>query len=46
MTDEKLNEVCYQHDHLWTSSSENRELHKITSIQEKDFKSWLVKQAV
>lgn len=41
MTDEKLNEVDYQPNHLSTGGKAVRELHKITSIPKKDVKSWL-----
>ena len=36
MTDEKLKEVYYQLDHLWTGGKAIRELPKISSIPEKE----------
>ena len=45
MTDQRLNEVYYQPDHLWIGSKAIRELHKNMSIPKKDVKPWLVKQA-
>ena len=47
MSDEKLKEVYYQLDHLWTGGKAIRELPKISSIPEKeDVKSWLEKQTL
>ena len=46
MTDEKIDKVYYQPDHLWTGVKAVRELYKITSVPKKDFKPWLAKQAL
>ena len=45
MADEKLNEVYYQPDHLWTGSKAIRELQKIKFMPKKHIKRWLTKQA-
>ena len=44
--EEKLYQVCYQPDRLWTGGTAIKELHKITSMSEKDMKSCLAKQAL
>ena len=44
--EEKLYQACYQYDRLWTGGKAMKELHKITSMSEKDIKSWLAKQAL
>ena len=46
MTDEKLNETCYQPNHLWTGGKVIRELRKITSVPKKNVKPWLAKQGL
>ena len=47
MTDEeKLYQAYYEPDRLWTGGKAIEALHKITSMSEKDFKSWLAKQAL
>ena len=47
MTDkEKLSQVYYQPDHLWTGNKAIKEQHKIMFVSKKDFKSWLAKQAL
>ena len=46
MTDEKLNEAYYQPDRLWTGGKAIKELHKITSIPNKDIKPCLTKKAL
>ena len=44
--EEKLYQAYYEPDRLWTGGKAIKELHKITSIQKKDTKSWLAKQAL
>ena len=44
--EEKLYQAYYQPDSLWTGGRAIKELHKITSMQKKDIKSWLAKQAL
>ena len=44
MPDKKLDGAYYQPDHLWTGGKAIRELHKITSIHNKNVKPWLAKQ--
>ena len=47
MTDEeKLYQVYYQPDRLWTGGNAIQELHKITSMSKKEIRSWLAKQAL
>ena len=47
MTDEeKLYQVYYQPDQLWTGGKAIKELHKITSMSKEDIRSWLAKQAL
>ena len=47
MTDEeKLYQAYYELDCLWTGNKVIKELHKITSMSNKDIKSWLTKQAL
>ena len=47
MTDEeKLFQVYYQSDRLWTGGKTIKELHKIPSMSTKDIRSWLAKQAL
>ena len=47
MTDEeKLYQVYYQPDRLWTGGKAIKELHKITSMSRKEVRSWLAKQAL
>ena len=47
MTDEeKLYQVYYQPNRLWTGGKGIKELYKITSIPRKDTESWLAKQAL
>ena len=47
MTDgEKLYQAYQESDLIWTGDKAIKGLHKITSIWEKDFKSWLAKQAL
>ena len=45
MTDEKLYQVYYHPDRLWTCNKAIKELHKIMSMSKKDIKLWLAKQA-
>ena len=46
MTDEeKLNQAYYEPDRLWAGKA-IKELHKITSMSKKAFKSCLAKQAL
>ena len=44
--EEKLYEVYYQPDQLWTSGKATKGLHNTTSIPRKDIESWLAKQAL
>ena len=37
ITDEKLNEACFQPNHLWTGCKAIRELHKITFNEQHQF---------
>ena len=47
MTDEeKLYQAYYEPDRLWTGGKAIKELHKNTSRQKKNIKSWLAKQAL
>ena len=46
MTDKKVNEACYQCDHLWTGRKAIRELNKITYIPTKGVIPCLAKQAL
>ena len=46
MTDKKVNEACYQRDHLWTGRKAIRELNKITYIPTKGVNPCLAKQAL
>ena len=47
MTDEdKLYQVYYEPDSLWTGGKAIKEPHKITFMSKKDIKSWLAKQAL
>ena len=47
MTDEeKLYGAYYEPDRLWTSRKAIKELHQITSLSNKDIKSWLAKQTL
>ena len=43
---EKLYQEYYEPDRLGTGGEAIKELHKITSMSEKDIKSWLAKQAL
>ena len=43
---DKLYETYYQPDHHWTRNKAIKELHKITSMSQKDIKSWLAKKAL
>ena len=43
---EKLYGAYHQLDRLWTGGKTIKEMHKITSIQTKDIKSWLAKQLI
>ena len=43
---EKLYQLYYQHDRLWTGCKAVKELHKVTSMSRKDIRSWLDKQAL
>ena len=46
MTDEeKLYQVYYQPDRLWTGGKAIKELDKITSMSKEDIRLWLAKQA-
>ena len=44
--EEKLYQAYHEPDHLWTDGKAIKELHKITSMSEKDIKSCLAKQAL
>ena len=44
--EEKLCEAYYGPDRLWTGGKAIKELHKITSMSNKDIKSCLAKQAL
>ena len=44
--EENLYQAYYQPDRLWTGGRAIKELHKIASMQKKDIKSWLAKQAL
>ena len=47
MTDgEKFYQAYYQPDRLWAGLKAIIELHRITSMSQKDIKSWLTKQAL
>ena len=43
---DKLYQVYYQSDRLWTGNKAIKELHKITSMPKKDIRSWLTKEAL
>ena len=44
--EDKLYQVYYEPDSLWTGGKAIKEPHKITSMSKKDIKSWLAKQAL
>ena len=44
--EDKLYQVYYEPDRLWTGGKAIKEPHKITSMSKKDIKSWLAKQAL
>ena len=44
--EEKLYQVYYQPDRLWTGGKAIKKLHKIMSMSRKDIKSWLAKQTL
>ena len=46
LIEEKLYQVHYQADRLWTGGNEIKELHKITPVSKEDIRSWLPKQAL
>ena len=43
---DKLYQVYYEPDSLWTGGKAIKEPHKITFMSKKDIKSWLAKQAL
>ena len=44
--EDKLYQVYYEPDSLWTGGKAIKEPHKITFMSKKDIKSWLAKQAL
>ena len=46
LIEEKLYQVHYQADRLWTGGNAIKQVHKITSVSKEDIRSWLPKQAL
>ena len=44
--EDKLYQIYYEPDSLWTGGKAIKEPHKITFMSKKDIKSWLAKQAL
>ena len=44
--EEKLYQVYYQPDHLWTGNKAIKKPHKVKSMSKDDIKPWLAKKAL